>query len=71
LPGSAPAASIYPGSALLLTPPSPPPFVQDAAATRIKDMPDIIDAAASGDIGIVRDHLIVDPDSVHKHSRSL
>jgi hypothetical protein len=50
---------------------SPLPFVQSAAAARILDKPDIIEAAKSGNIGLVRDHVIVDPLSIHKQSHSL
>jgi hypothetical protein len=45
--------------------------VQSAAAARIVGQPDIIEAARSGNIGIVRDHLIVDPLSLQRQSVSL
>jgi hypothetical protein len=60
-------AAAYPPSTLY----SPLPFVQSAAAARIADKPDIIEAAESGNMGLVRDHVIVDPLSIHKQSQSL
>ena len=72
IPCSRQRAAAYPPSTL--PPPtlhSPLPFVQSAAAARIVGQPDIIEAARSGNIGIVRDHLIVDPLSLQRQSVSL
>ena len=43
-----------------------PAHLQVAAAARIKGQPGIIhDAAASGNAGLVRDHIVADPAAVH------
>jgi hypothetical protein len=39
-------------------------LVQAAAAARIADKPDIIDAAKNCDLALVADHLMVDPTRV-------
>jgi hypothetical protein len=40
--------------------------LQAAAAARIAGKPSIIEAAKSGDIGLVRDHVTADPACIHK-----
>ncbi len=44
---------------------SPPSRFQAAAAARIKGQPCIIDAAVSGNAGLVRDHIVANPAAVH------
>jgi hypothetical protein len=72
LQGDTPPSSFSFGTALqsvLASACSPPPRVQAAAAARIADRPDIYniaDAVSSGDVELVRDHLILDPLSVHR-----
>jgi hypothetical protein len=51
-------------------PPPPPPHCfrisQAAAAARIKKKPTVVEAAASGNIGLVMDHVVADARCVHK-----
>ena len=64
LQGDTPPSSFSFGTALqsvLASACSPPPRVQAAAAARIADKPDVIEACKKQDLSLLADHLMVDP----------